>query len=1218
MGIWASQSRVTAGYRFGRVALAMLLAATAGLLSRPAAAQDSEDKGGAPCITVTRSFPQAAFSSPQSGFQVTVTITSTCDEVYAIGLRENLPDGWTFESILGTSPDVPTWNTEVPAVGGIVEFAWFPVPDFPFPIEFTYLVSIPEGVSDSRQITGDALYRVLDGPQEISASVSTALFSQPPVITLEGDSLVILNCGEDYAEPGYTATDPIEGDLTGDVLVAGNIDNREAGDYILLYSVSNSFGKGDVKQRTVRVLDQEPPFTTLLGEEFIELECSSTPFNDPGATAIDVCQGPVTPERSGTFNSAVPGTYVLSYTATDAGGNVSNTVTRTIVVSDTRLPTLALIGAASITVECGTAYTELGATATDFCDGDITDNIAINASNVNASRVGTYTVTYNVLDSTGNRATPLSRTVVVSDTAQPNITLIGASALTLQCGTTYVDLGATASDACAGALPVEVDTTQLNMNAPGTYTVRYRARDGRTATKVLGRTITVVDGELPKITLNGDAVTVIECGSTYTEAGVEVTDNCDTGLEAEISSNVDSEKPGSYRVTYSIEDSSGNKTEASRLVIVEDSTAPAVALLGSDNIVLECSNAFSDPGATATDTCDGDLTANIVVGGERVIISEPGEYVLTYTATDSAGNVSAAASRTVTVVDSELATIRLNGGNETLNCGDDFIDFGATASDRCDGDLTTSIVVTGADIDTTVPGAYTVTYSVTDAGGNLARVERLVTVRDAGCETEGEGEGTEEGEGEGVVETPECPLDSVTILDPLSNVIVPAGTPLATVRLRSAVALDSAEDCVVPESITMLYSIDGVLVGSSTNKDAGFPVDVELGRGTYVLAATAVPEDQSGAVAAVRTFSVLTAVDNDGNGILDNPFLNMPGNGDFWQASVNTEGGCARAVVMRSWTVEGDGDVTATVVNPDNSNQVFFVSVERDVLAVGEQGILIVSMSCDLASLFDPYPVGAVVDKLPAGPIAGEAFIDVSILVTPDGGATYHHLETPDIEGVSYANITYESDSLGRGATFRKYPSIVESGVTGLELTPGNGAWNKGGIANVLSATRRIRAELSSFSTLGLFVAVDLPAEISSDTQTLNFGSLVQSGTRDRNVTVQNLGDAILSGTATVNGNGFSLVSGGTYELESGETATVTVRFAPGSVATFSGTLVLNGGDGGTINVALSGVGTLTDKGDSATGCGSAPGANGGPMADLLLVGGVLALLALAARKRMA
>ena len=103
---------------------------------------------------------------------------------------------------------------------------------------------------------------------------------------------------------------------------------------------------------------------------------------------------------------------------------------------------------------------------------------------------------------------------------------------------------------------------------------------------------------------------------------------------------------------------------------------------------------------------------------------------------------------------------------------------------------------------------------------------------------------------------------------------------------------------------------------------------------------------------------------------------------------------------------------------------------------------------------------------------------------------------------------------------------------------------------------------------------------------------------------MQNLGDAILSGTATVNGNGVSLVSGGTYELESGETATVTVRFAPGSVATFSGTLVLNGGDGGTINVALSGVGTLTDKGDSATGCGSAPGANGGPMADLLLVDG--------------
>jgi len=1198
--------------RIGWACVAVLFA-VAGATS----AQAQDDKGGAPCITVSYSFPQLAFEPNQVGFQIQVTINSSCDEVYALGLQQDLPPNWQFTGIQGTGQDIPKWNTENPTAGGVVEFAWFTVPEFP--IQFTYTVNVGNTTS-SQQIAGTALYRVLDGPQETATSSGNAQVSQPPEILLLGDDLITLNCGDEFVEPGFLASDPVEGDITDTVRVVdlSGFDNTKAGDYIFEYIATNSFNKTDTARRTVRVTDQEPPTTTLLGAAQVTLECGN-PFNDPGATATDQCEGSVTPQRTGVLDTAVPGNYVLSYTATDQGGNRSNTVTRTVIVSDTRPPTINLVGAATVIAECGTPYVDLGATATDFCDGDLTSEIVRNSSAVNTSRVGSYRVTYNVTDSSGNVAAQVTRTVEVQDRIQPVITLNGAAGITLQCGSTYTELGASAVDSCRGSLPVEIDATALNMNAVGVYKVKYRARDFVTATAIKDRTITVIDTQSPKLTLLGDEVMVVECGSTFTDPGTSVSDNCDKNLVATAVGTVDTSKPGSYRINYSVSDGNQNTDTASRLVVVEDKTPPQVTLLGSAIITLECSTPFTDPGATATDTCSGDLTASITVGGDRVNISEPGEYTLTYSVKDAAGNTSPTVTRTVRVSDTKAPALALNGGDDAIDCGADFIDLGASSFDECDGDLTSSIEVSGAGFDTNVPGTYTITYTSTDSSGRSSSLTRTVLVRQVGCEVEGEGEGVPtEGEGEGSVELPTCAPESVTILEPTANIIVPRGTSLTTVALRAAVTYPTEPECILPESITVIYSIDGVLVGSSTDAANAFPVNVPLGRGQYVLAATAVPEDRGAAVSDIADFSVIDAVDNDANGILDNPFLNMPGNGDLWQANVPTAGCGQRAVVMRSWQLEGDGDITATLVNPANSSQSLNVSVKRGLLNEGEQGILIVSLACSLESLFDPFSVDKLVNNLPAGPISGQAFADISIIVSSDNGNTYTQLETAEVDGQPAVDVRYESSSLVRGSTFRSHPTLIDGGAVGLELVPGDGAWTRLGVENVASTTGRLTAKLRHLSTLGLFVAVDLPAEISSDVQTLNFGSLKQGDTRDLSVTVQNLGDDTLTGTATVEGAAFSLVDGANLSLESGETQVVTVRFAPNAMQSFSGSLLLAGGEGGDITVSLSGVGTLFDKGASATGCGTTDGGSS-MMADLLVVGFVLALLAVAGwRRRMA
>jgi hypothetical protein len=64
-------------------------------------------------------------------------------------------------------------------------------------------------------------------------------------------------------------------------------------------------------------------------------------------------------------------------------------------------------------------YSELGATASDNVDGDVSDGIVIDPSSVDTTILGSYQVTYDVTDSSGNDAATVVRTVNVVDTIDP-------------------------------------------------------------------------------------------------------------------------------------------------------------------------------------------------------------------------------------------------------------------------------------------------------------------------------------------------------------------------------------------------------------------------------------------------------------------------------------------------------------------------------------------------------------------------------------------------------------------------------------------------------------------------------------------------------------------------------------------------------------------------------------------------------------------------------
>ena len=99
----------------------------------------------------------------------------------------------------------------------------------------------------------------------------------------------------------------------------------------------------------------------------------------------------------------------------DSSGNTADQKTRTVVVSDTTRPVINLIGDSEIDLLVDDIYVDDGATAVDNIDGDITNQI-ITVNPVNTSEFGTYVVTYNVKDSSGNEATEVTRSVYIGGT----------------------------------------------------------------------------------------------------------------------------------------------------------------------------------------------------------------------------------------------------------------------------------------------------------------------------------------------------------------------------------------------------------------------------------------------------------------------------------------------------------------------------------------------------------------------------------------------------------------------------------------------------------------------------------------------------------------------------------------------------------------------------------------------------------------------------------
>jgi hypothetical protein len=118
---------------------------------------------------------------------------------------------------------------------------------------------------------------------------------------------------------------------------------------------------------TVNVLDVDeiPPVISINGANPITVELGST-YSDAGAIA----DGGETVSLESNVDTAKVGSYTVTYSATDAAGNIG-TATRIVNITDTTKPAITIIGDNPATAEFGLTYTDAGATASDL-SGDVT------------------------------------------------------------------------------------------------------------------------------------------------------------------------------------------------------------------------------------------------------------------------------------------------------------------------------------------------------------------------------------------------------------------------------------------------------------------------------------------------------------------------------------------------------------------------------------------------------------------------------------------------------------------------------------------------------------------------------------------------------------------------------------------------------------------------------------------------------------------------------
>ncbi|WP_294171372.1 immunoglobulin-like domain-containing protein [uncultured Clostridium sp.] len=305
---------------------------------------------------------------------------------------------------------------------------------------------------------------------------------------------------------GVTATDYEDGDITDKVkVIYNNLNTNVTGLYRIIYEVTDSGGYKVTKTIYVNVIPKSNTRPIIYVDNIIvQLGSRYNPY--AMVSAYDNEDGNITGSIIVVYNHVnvyKEGTYKVGYKVTDSMGMSASCVVKVTVKNyygkeDINKNQDPIIYANDISVALNAKFDPLEwVAATDKEDGDITNRVMVIVNDVNTSVEGNYHVTYEVIDSSGNKVNKAmmvyvkKEEVVKEQNVEP---VINAENLTIEKGVYFDPLdGVTALDEEDGNLThkIAVEENEVNVSKSGTYKVTYKVTDsmGKTASKSIVVTV---------------------------------------------------------------------------------------------------------------------------------------------------------------------------------------------------------------------------------------------------------------------------------------------------------------------------------------------------------------------------------------------------------------------------------------------------------------------------------------------------------------------------------------------------------------------------------------------------------------------------------------------------------------------------------------------------------------------------------------------------------
>ena len=276
--------------------------------------------------------------------------------------------------------------------------------------------------------------------------------------------------------------------------------------------------------------------------------------------------------------------------------------------------------------------------------------------------------------------------------------------------------------------PDVANPNSIVVTKEGSYSVYVRQVEAAQSISEVAEAQVRIDKTAPVIARNGDAVLSIHRGSTFSDPGVQVTDNFDTNPQISVAGMVDTNTLGEYNFTYEAVDHAGNQAVP---VIRTVKVVREDALLGPTVSLTPSGWTSGDVEVTLSGEADAILEYSL--DGQRWVayvgpftIQDENQTKLYARQKDAMQNVSDVVEVEVRI-DRTAPVITLNGASTmSIYRGSVFQDPGVMIKDNIATGLTP--VVTGT-VDTTKLGSYTLQYDAEDWAGNQADpVTRTVRV----------------------------------------------------------------------------------------------------------------------------------------------------------------------------------------------------------------------------------------------------------------------------------------------------------------------------------------------------------------------------------------------------------------------------------------------------------------------------------------------------------